>query len=190
MTDVAVFLFLTVWANNGDAISRSYAGTSALKGDFTRSVLLSPYAFEVRPRLTSFGLNLEGPASATGKACSTTVSTLSLGCTRQSSPIPSPCPLLTFEFLAHAPRSAFSDFWTQAVIDFALGHRGVNMFTSEYMEKMSTAEPANLLRLSIIRSEASVFLFSTPLRCLRLPQTDFIYFVGLRSRDVHVASAR
>lgn len=25
-----------VWANNGDMISRMYAGTSALKGDFTR----------------------------------------------------------------------------------------------------------------------------------------------------------
>lgn len=29
----------TVWANNGDMISREYAGTSALKGDFTRYVL-------------------------------------------------------------------------------------------------------------------------------------------------------
>src|ERR1700738_2744732 len=26
-----------VWANNGDSISREYAGTSALKGDFTRT---------------------------------------------------------------------------------------------------------------------------------------------------------
>ena len=30
-----------VWANNGDMISRMYAGTSALKGDFTRYVMLS-----------------------------------------------------------------------------------------------------------------------------------------------------
>ncbi|KAF9194442.1 hypothetical protein BGZ51_009522 [Haplosporangium sp. Z 767] len=29
--------FNHVWANNGDAISREYAGTSALKGDFTRT---------------------------------------------------------------------------------------------------------------------------------------------------------
>jgi hypothetical protein len=29
--------FNDVWANNGDAISRAYAGTSALKGDFTRT---------------------------------------------------------------------------------------------------------------------------------------------------------
>ncbi|KAF7721346.1 hypothetical protein EC973_004846 [Apophysomyces ossiformis] len=28
---------VTVWANNGDMISRMYAGTSALKGDFTRT---------------------------------------------------------------------------------------------------------------------------------------------------------
>ncbi|KAF9161288.1 hypothetical protein DFQ26_004689 [Actinomortierella ambigua] len=30
-------IFNHVWANNGDAISRAYAGTSALKGDFTRT---------------------------------------------------------------------------------------------------------------------------------------------------------
>ncbi|KAI0082839.1 hypothetical protein K474DRAFT_1584893 [Panus rudis PR-1116 ss-1] len=30
-------VFNDVWANNGDAISRAYAGTSALKGDFTRT---------------------------------------------------------------------------------------------------------------------------------------------------------
>ncbi|KAF9116383.1 hypothetical protein BGX27_003066 [Mortierella sp. AM989] len=30
-------VFNNVWANNGDAISREYAGTSALKGDFTRT---------------------------------------------------------------------------------------------------------------------------------------------------------
>lgn len=29
--------FNTLWADNGDAISRQYAGTAALKGDFTRS---------------------------------------------------------------------------------------------------------------------------------------------------------
>ncbi|CAG8565007.1 21596_t:CDS:10 [Rhizophagus irregularis] len=30
-------IFNDVWANNGDSISREYAGTSALKGDFTRT---------------------------------------------------------------------------------------------------------------------------------------------------------
>ncbi|TFK92292.1 hypothetical protein K466DRAFT_659372 [Polyporus arcularius HHB13444] len=35
-TEVDV-VFNDVWANNGDAISRAYAGTSALKGDFTRT---------------------------------------------------------------------------------------------------------------------------------------------------------
>ncbi|ORX47430.1 hypothetical protein DM01DRAFT_1339064 [Hesseltinella vesiculosa] len=30
-------IFNNVWANNGDAISRMYTGTSALKGDFTRT---------------------------------------------------------------------------------------------------------------------------------------------------------
>lgn len=31
-----IFIHLLVWANNGDMISKMYAGTSALKGDFTR----------------------------------------------------------------------------------------------------------------------------------------------------------
>jgi len=30
-------LFLLLWANNGDAVSQQYAGTDALKGDFTRT---------------------------------------------------------------------------------------------------------------------------------------------------------
>ncbi len=29
--------FLLIWANNGDAVSQQYAGTDALKGDFTRT---------------------------------------------------------------------------------------------------------------------------------------------------------
>ena len=30
-------LFNQLWANNGDAISRQYAGTAAMKGDYTRT---------------------------------------------------------------------------------------------------------------------------------------------------------
>ena len=29
--------FQSLWANNGDVLSRQYAGTNALKGDFTRT---------------------------------------------------------------------------------------------------------------------------------------------------------
>lgn len=29
--------FMVLWANNGDVISRQYAGTNALKGDYTRT---------------------------------------------------------------------------------------------------------------------------------------------------------
>ena len=35
--DVSTQWFNTLWADNGDAISRQYASTSALKGDFTRT---------------------------------------------------------------------------------------------------------------------------------------------------------
>ncbi|BGO97801.1 hypothetical protein RTG_01406 [Rhodotorula toruloides ATCC 204091] len=37
MHDDLDFAFNALWADNGDAISREYAGTSALKGDFTRT---------------------------------------------------------------------------------------------------------------------------------------------------------
>ena len=30
-------IFQMMWANNGDTISRQYAGTAALKGDYTRT---------------------------------------------------------------------------------------------------------------------------------------------------------
>ena len=30
-------VFQNLWANNGDALSKQYAGTNALKGDFTRT---------------------------------------------------------------------------------------------------------------------------------------------------------
>jgi hypothetical protein len=45
--------FNTVWADNGDAISRSYAGTAALKGDFTRTRKRN-----ISGALTDFGLTL------------------------------------------------------------------------------------------------------------------------------------
>jgi hypothetical protein len=35
--------FNSLWANNGDQISKQYAGTSALKGDFVRSVSSSSH---------------------------------------------------------------------------------------------------------------------------------------------------
>lgn len=36
-SDPKTFWFNNLWADNGDAISRQYAGTAALKGDFTRT---------------------------------------------------------------------------------------------------------------------------------------------------------
>ncbi|KAF2138109.1 uncharacterized protein K452DRAFT_321464 [Aplosporella prunicola CBS 121167] len=45
--------FNTLWADNGDAISKQYAGTSALKGDFTRTRKRN-----ITGALTDFGLTL------------------------------------------------------------------------------------------------------------------------------------
>jgi hypothetical protein len=52
-TDPSTSWFNTLWADNGDAISRQYAGTAALKGDFTRT-----RKRQITGALTDFGLTL------------------------------------------------------------------------------------------------------------------------------------
>jgi len=100
-------LFNDVWANNGDAISRAYAGTSALKGDFTRT----------------------GKRDLTGM--------LNDGMTS----------------LSRMYTSTFSDWCSQAVIDFMLGYRSVSVF-AEFLHNLSAAEPGELMRISKIRLSA------------------------------------
>ncbi|KAI0093512.1 SacI homology domain-containing protein [Irpex rosettiformis] len=103
-TDV---VFNDVWANNGDAISREYAGTSALKGDFTRT----------------------GKRDLTGM--------LNDG----------------VNSLARMYTSTFGDWFSQAVIDFMLGNRTTSVF-SEFLNKLQSSDPRDLIRLSKIRAEA------------------------------------
>ncbi|KAG7448009.1 uncharacterized protein BT62DRAFT_890388 [Guyanagaster necrorhizus] len=100
-------VFNDVWANNGDAISRAYAGTSALKGDFTRT-----------GKRDLSGLLNDGVNS-----------------------------------LARMYTSIFSDWFCQAVIDFMLGHRTLSVF-SEFLLKLQSTDPRDLIRLSKIRAEA------------------------------------
>lgn len=100
-------VFNDVWANNGDAISRAYAGTSALKGDFTRT-----------GKRDLSGLLNDGVNS-----------------------------------LARMYTSTFSDWFCQAVIDFVLGHRTLSVF-SEFLLKLQSTDPRDLIRLSKIRAEA------------------------------------
>ncbi|OCL04913.1 hypothetical protein AOQ84DRAFT_107100 [Glonium stellatum] len=52
-TDPSTAWFNTLWADNGDAISKQYAGTAALKGDFTRTRHRN-----ISGALTDFGLTL------------------------------------------------------------------------------------------------------------------------------------
>ncbi|KAF8077695.1 SacI homology domain-containing protein [Lyophyllum atratum] len=100
-------VFNDVWANNGDAISRAYAGTSALKGDFTRT-----------GKRDLSGMLNDGVNS-----------------------------------LARMYTSTFSDWFSQAVIDFILGYRTVSVF-SEFLLKLQSTDPRDLIRLSKIRAEA------------------------------------
>ncbi|KAI9510219.1 SacI homology domain-containing protein [Russula earlei] len=96
-----------VWANNGDAISRCYAGTSALKGDFTRT-----------GKRDLGGLLNDGINS-----------------------------------LARMYTSTFSDWFCQVVIDYMLGFRTLSVF-SEFLLKLQSTDPRELIRLSNIRAEA------------------------------------
>ncbi|KAF8197552.1 SacI homology domain-containing protein [Pholiota molesta] len=103
----AEIAFNDVWANNGDAISRAYAGTSALKGDFTRT-----------GKRDLSGMLNDGVNS-----------------------------------LARMYTSTFSDWFCQAVIDFMLGNRTTSVF-SEFLLKLKSTDPRDLIRLSKIRAEA------------------------------------
>ena len=49
--------------------------------------------------------------------------------------------------------STFSDWFSQAVIDFMLGSRTRSVF-SEFLLKLQTTDPRDLIRLSKIRAEA------------------------------------
>ncbi|KAJ7125465.1 SacI homology domain-containing protein [Mycena crocata] len=100
-------VFNDVWANNGDAISRAYAGTSALKGDFTRT-----------GKRDLGGMLNDGVNS-----------------------------------LARMYTSTFSDWFCQAVIDFMLGNRTLSVF-SEFLLRLQSTDPRDLIRLSKIRAEA------------------------------------
>ncbi|KZT71284.1 hypothetical protein DAEQUDRAFT_724233 [Daedalea quercina L-15889] len=100
-------VFNDVWANNGDAISREYAGTSALKGDYTRT----------------------GKRDLTGM--------LNDG----------------VNSLARMYASTFADWFSQAVIDFMLGNRTISVF-SEFLNKLQSSDPRDLIRISKIRADA------------------------------------
>ena len=49
--------------------------------------------------------------------------------------------------------STFSDWFSQAVIDYALGNRNLSVF-SEFLLKLQSSDPRDLIRLSRIRAEA------------------------------------
>ncbi|KAL1677413.1 SacI homology domain-containing protein [Schizophyllum commune] len=100
-------VFNDMWANNGDAISRAYAGTSALKGDFTRT-----------GKRDIGGMLNDGVNS-----------------------------------LARMYASTFGDWFSQAVIDYMLGYRTLTVF-SEFLLKLQSTDPGELIRLSKIRAEA------------------------------------
>ncbi|KAF8809044.1 hypothetical protein BYT27DRAFT_7163377 [Phlegmacium glaucopus] len=99
--------FNDAWANNGDAISRAYAGTSALK-----------VCYKLTGKRDLGGMLNDGVNS-----------------------------------LARMYTATFSDWFCQAVIDFMLGNRTASVF-SEFLLKLKSTDPRDLIRLSRIRAEA------------------------------------
>ncbi|KAG1877755.1 SacI homology domain-containing protein [Suillus subalutaceus] len=98
-------IFNDVWANNGDAISRAYAGTSALK--------------VIRTGKRDLGGMLNDGVNS----------------------------------LARMYSATFSDWFCQAVIDLMLGYRTLSVF-EEFLIKLQSTDPRELIRLSKIRAEA------------------------------------
>ncbi|KAK7467318.1 hypothetical protein VKT23_004375 [Stygiomarasmius scandens] len=49
--------------------------------------------------------------------------------------------------------STFSDWFSQAVIDYTLGYRTISVF-SEFLNKLQSSDPGDLIRLGKIRAEA------------------------------------
>ena len=49
--------------------------------------------------------------------------------------------------------STFGDWFNQAVIDFMLGNRTISVF-SEFLLKLQSSDPSELIRISKIRAEA------------------------------------
>lgn len=49
--------------------------------------------------------------------------------------------------------ATFGDWFSQAVIDYMLGYRGTSVF-AEFLLKLSTSDPRDMLRLSKIRAAA------------------------------------
>ncbi|KAG6832044.1 hypothetical protein H0H92_005466 [Tricholoma furcatifolium] len=121
-------VFNDVWANNGDAISRAYAGTSALKVCVTSFTLVAQV-------LMMYSFRFKGDFTRTGKRDLTGM--LNDG----------------VNSLARMYTATFSDWFSQAVIDFILGYRTISVF-SEFLVKLQSTDPRDLVRLSKIRAEA------------------------------------
>ncbi|KAF8969687.1 SacI homology domain-containing protein [Flammula alnicola] len=120
--------FNDVWANNGDAISRAYAGTSALK------LLING----LRTGKRDLGGMLNDGVNS----------------------------------LARMYTSTFSDWFCQAVIDFMLGNRTTSVF-SEFLLKLQSTDPRDLIRLSKIRAEAIATSVSRSAKALYIVSYDY-----------------
>lgn len=110
--------FNTLWADNGDAISKQYASTAAMKGDYTRTKRR-----DYRGALTDAGLGLT--RFYNGWVLSSHSSSLAffgLGKTNSTS-------------------SMVNDFFLQATIDFLLGNVTSLVF-EEFGANMMTKDPA------------------------------------------------
>jgi hypothetical protein len=110
--------FNTLWADNGDAISKQYASTAALKGDFTRTRKRN-----YRGALTDMGLSIS----------------------RFYSGQVTPLVLFNPVLVLLTAYSIVNDYFSQAAIDFLLGNVTSLVF-EEFESNMMSADPAVSMR--------------------------------------------
>lgn len=114
--------FNTLWADNGDAISKQYASTAAMKGDYTRTKRR-----DYRGALADAGLGLT--RFYNGSVLQPYASPLSFS------------PLVRKAEEANLRFSMVNDFFLQATIDFLLGNVTSLVF-EEFEANMMTKDPA------------------------------------------------
>jgi hypothetical protein len=151
--DQVMSWFNTLWADNGDAISKQYASTAAMKGDYTRTKKRN-----YRGALTDAGLGLT-------RFYNGYVTTL-LELVRDAKLMPS---------------SMVNDFFLQATIDFLLGNVTSLVF-EEFEATMMTKDPAmsmskmreqaiELCQKRVIEDETEEFIGGWTMLTPRTPDT-------------------
>lgn len=131
MHDDLDLAFNCLWADNGDAISREYAGTSALKADFTRTGKR----------------DWRGAMNEYVTRCAVLAKALAADSLPRWIADDSASNSIT-----RILQSAVTDFFKQAALDYILGVN-LNAF-QDFAARLETSDPGEIVRIAAIRQEA------------------------------------